>query len=147
MSQSELHNQLIRQVEIVLRERFHDVELITDIQQVPGDEIPPLIGQYRPDIYGCAKHGQLVFIAEAKTDGDINNQHTEKQIREFLRHMESAQRGFFVLSVSAHMSDIAKTFMRFLCMEVNTENIDVTIFDEFFLWRLDNEDKKVWHMY
>ena len=61
-----------------------------DLLDAPGDPVPPLIGGYRPDIIArCTAACLKLIIAEAKTDGDIDNQHTRSQIGAFLDHLDA----------------------------------------------------------
>ena len=67
-----------------IQERHSAVHVVTDVIECPGDAVPPLIGGYRPDIIARSNAADLDFIAEAKTDRDIDNNHTQRQINAFV---------------------------------------------------------------
>ena len=80
----------------------------------PGDEVPPLIGGFRPDVYGRKTSASSIVIAEAKTDGDLDNKHTHNQIKSFIDYLERRENSFFVLSVTGYGANRAKTLLRFM---------------------------------
>ncbi len=53
-------------------ERFEGIRIVTDFQHVPGDEVPPQINQYQPDLYARAGCGENLILGEAKTPSDID---------------------------------------------------------------------------
>lgn len=146
MSQSELHVQLTRQVAKELSQRYPDTIFATDILERPGDAAPPQINGSRPDVYGRSKQGDFIVIAEAKTDNDIENTHSRRQFEDYIGHIKNCGEGCMVLAVTGQKSDRAKTFLRFFCMEVNTTNIDIMVFDQFFFWKLEEKDRRMWHI-
>ena len=76
MSQSETHRNLVVQVAKALEARYPRLSIVTDVQQAPGDVVPPLIDGYRPDMYARKRSTNEIVIAEAKTDKDIDRTHT-----------------------------------------------------------------------
>ena len=146
MSQSDQHRDLVLQVGTTLQERFHNLQLVIDVQKAPSDKVPPLIGGYRPDVYGQFTGSQRLVIAEAKTDNDIKNEHTREQVKTFINHIESEGGGLFVLSVTNYASDSAKTLMRFLNLEVQPLHVDVAVYDRFFFWWLEKKGGVTWHL-
>jgi hypothetical protein len=46
---------------------------------------PPAVGRVRPDASGCDRAGLRIALAEAKTEADIDTDHTRVQLRAFTR--------------------------------------------------------------
>ena len=146
MSQSEQHKKLVELTADKLKNRYSEIVIVVDLQSVPGDEVPPLIEGFRPDIYAHNKQSKLVVIGEAKTDNDIDTKHTYVQVRSFLNHLECRLNGNFVLAVTGIGSDRAKTFLRFIHKELNLQKTSIEVFDCCDFWRLDSHNGIKWHL-
>ena len=116
MSQSDTHRQLVLAAESAIRRRHPSIVISTDLQDNPGDPIPPLIGGYRQDViargHTTCRH---LIIAEAKTNGDIRTRHTLNQIDAFVDHLEAMpiETGAFFLAVNGQVADLARGVLRF----------------------------------
>jgi len=146
MSQSEEHRLLILSVSHALATRHPEILIIADIQAVPGDEVPPLIGGFRPDIYAQFPNNGSIVIAEAKTRNDIFNNHTENQARTFLSYLNRKVDGRFILCASGRGADHAKTLMRFLVRKERPRSLRVQVFDGCDFWTLDSDNGVLWHL-
>ena len=122
----------------------------TDLQGSPGDPVPPLIGGYRPDIIGrCVRTNADLLIAEAKTDRDIDNQHTLDQIGAFLNHLYTLPRGVgtFILTVDGCVADRARTVLQFACRQHVSSRLCVNLFDGLDFWILGPLGAPPWRLY
>ena len=146
MSQSEEHKTLVEMVAAAIEKRHPGTALNVDLQQAPGDELPPLIDGFRPDVYARNSHTGLVVIAEAKTDNDIDRNHTYDQITSFIEYLERLKIGNFILAVAGTGADRAKTLLRFLCKELNVRNTMIEVFDCHDFWLLDLYGGVKWHL-
>jgi len=110
MSQSKVHRKIVSDTAFALKQRYPQISLCTDLQEFPGDEIPPIIGGYRPDIFAYFPPSYSdILIAEAKINSDIDNQHTSRQIDAFLSNLEKSKGiGTFVLAVDGYVADHAR---------------------------------------
>ena len=120
-----------------------------DVQEFPGDPIPPLIGGFRPDIIArCAHAGPVQIIAEAKTGRDIDNEHTIDQIGAFLDHldMQPLAVGTFILAVDGHVADLARTVLRFACRQRVSSRLRVNLFDGLDFWALGPLGAPQWRL-
>jgi len=147
MSQSEAHINLIKDTVDILKSRYADISILVDLQQNPGDGVPPKIGGFRPDIYARDKQANSIIIAEAKTDSDIDTRHTCDQITSFIKYLDRRKSNLFVLSVTGSGADRAKTVLRFICKELQVVNTEVVVFDCCDFWGLDSKEGIVWHLY
>ncbi len=135
------------QVAAIIEARYPKMSIITDIQQSPGDPVPPLINGFRPDVYANSKvKKQSTIIAEAKTDRDIDNSHTHKQVSSFINYLEKRIKGHFIFSVTGCGADRAKTILRFMYQELCTTHTILSVFDSHDLWSLDLDSGVKWHL-
>ena len=146
MSQSEQHKNLVIEVVKALEIRCPLLSLIADVQQKPGDEVPPVINGFRPDVYARNESGSSVVIAEAKTDNDLMNKHTDNQIESFVNYLEQRKNGFFILSVTGYGANSAKTLLRFVRQATHITGTVIGVFDGCDFWLLDSSDGVTWHL-
>ena len=149
MSQSELHCLLVATAAEAIRELHPEMRLTLDIQESPGDPVPSLINGHRPDILGlCTDVPPRLVIADAKTDGDIDNLHTYSQIDAFLMHLEAMQSGIgtFILAVNGQAADKARGFLRLNCRHRVTSRLQVKIYDGLDFWTLTPPGGEPWHL-
>ena len=98
-----------------------------------GSSVPEIRGSI-PDLYANSyKHG-IQVIGEAKTSNDIINNHTEKQLRAYLKHLNVYnKKGYLIVAVAFRDRDEMINLVRKIVREVN-KNILVNIFviDDIF---------------
>ena len=120
-----------------------------DLLDAPGDPMPPYIGGHRPDIIARCTAASLQFvIAEAKTNGDIDNQHTRRQIGAFVDHLAAMTMGSgtFILAVNGHVADSARTVLRFACRQRVSSRIHIELFDGLDFWTLGSLGAPLWRL-
>ena len=149
MSHSDAHRDLVLATAHAIRHRHPNVLIQTDLQESPGDPVPPLIGGYRPDIIGrwvpaCPD----LFIVEAKTDSDMDRQHTLDQIDAFVGHLCTLRRGVgtFILTVDGRIADHARTLLQFACGRHVSSRLSVQLFDGLDFWDLDPLGVPQWRL-
>ena len=146
MSQSETHRNLILQVAKAIEDRYSQISVITDSQQSPGDIVPPMIRGHRPDVYAYQEAERLCIIAEAKTDSDLDNLHTQRQLMSFISYLGDKERGLFILSVTGAKSDHGKTLLRFTHRLVSARNVPLEVFDGHDFWSFNLRDATTWRL-
>ncbi len=149
MSQSNAHRELVRATAHAIRRRHPSILVRADLQDRPGDPVPPLIGGYRPDIIArCAGSCPNLFIAEAKTDSDITKQHTLDQIEAFVDHLGALRCGVgtFILTVNGQVADSARTLLRFACRRHVSPRLCVNLFDGLDFWVLGPQGAPQWRL-
>ena len=149
MSQSDAHRNLVLLTARAIQQRDPGLSVTTDLSAVPGDPVPPRIGGHRPDIIARHRtHPLRLIIAEAKTDGDVDNRHTRNQIEAFVSHLAVRPHGngTFVLAVSGRVADLARTVLRFTCRDFPSCRLCVTLFDGLDFWTLDPLGAPSWRL-
>ena len=149
MSQSDEHRDLVLMTARAIEHRNPGLRVTTDVAAAPGDPVPPQICGYRPDIIARrpAKPVSLV-IAEAKTDGDVDNLHTRCQIEAFVGHLVAMPHGngTFILAVSGRVADTARAVLRFACRDLVSGRLRVTLFDGLDFWTLGPPGAPAWRL-
>ena len=134
MSESEAHRTLVRTVADKLRVLYPGASLVVDIPLEPGAPVPPTIGGFRPDV--TLRGPTQNAIAEAKTDSDLETQHTHDQVTSFITFLDHSPGALFVLSVSARRADRAKTLLRFAYRQTRPSRTQLAVYDQCDLWML-----------
>ena len=132
-----------------IQQRDPSLRVTTDLSAAPGDPVPPQIGGYRPDIIAqCWARPFRLVIAEAKTDGDIDNRHTRHQIEAFVGHLADIPdgNGTFVLAVSGRVADTARGLLRFACRDRVSCSLRVRLFDGLDFWTLGPPGAPSWRL-
>ncbi len=147
MSQSDKHRILVLEAVKALEARYPKISLVSDLQTTPGDPVPPVIDGFRPDVCGCTPSGSVSIIVEAKTDDDLDNNHTRNQIISFINYLEKNKDGLFILSVTGCRADLAKTLMRFVLLDMEITSTQTMVFDslDFWCYMATNGDFQ-WHL-
>ena len=149
MSQSDVHRDLVLMTARAIRQRDPGLRVTTDLSAAPGDPVPPQIGGYRPDIIArCQTQPIRIIIAEAKTDGDVDNRHTRHQIEAFVSHLAAMPHGdrTFVLAVSGRVADSARAVLRFACRDRVSGRLGVKLFDGLDFWTLGPPGVPSWRL-
>lgn len=149
MSQSDAHRELVIATAQAIQQRHPTIRVTTDLLRAPGDPIPPLIRGHRPDIIAQSRPACLeLVIAEAKTDGDIDNRHTRSQIGAFVDHLIAmpSGTGTFILAVNGQVADNARTFLRFCCRQRVSSRLHIKLFDGLDFWTLGPLGAPLWRL-
>lgn len=151
MSQSDAHRRLVVTAAQAIRQRYPAMYITTDLLDVPGDPVPPLIGGHRPDIIArCTVACRRLVIAEAKTDGDIDNRHTRSQVGAFVDHLDAMTTdtgiGTFILAVNGHVASSARTLLCFSCRQRVSSRLHIKLFDGLDFWTLGPFGAPLWRL-
>ena len=129
-----------------LQQRYPGIRMETDIQERPGDPVPQVIKGYRPDIYAYYKIENLSIICEAKTLGDLINNHTISQIKAFIGHLATKIQGQFILGIYGQGADVAKTLLQQMYIRHPVNNCRCYVFDGLDYWELDITGGVSWRL-
>ena len=108
-----------------------------------------MIRGYRPDILARSRSKCVrLVIAEAKTDGDIRNQHTLNQIQAFVDHLEAMPcgSGAFFLAVNGRVADLARGVLRITFRERVSPQLQIGLFDGLDFWTLSPTGAPTWRL-
>ena len=159
MAESTLHQELVICMANYVEENYSNTMIVTDLQEKPGDDIPPDIYGHRPDLYATTTNSpdflrtnkvgnyrvkeKHYIIGEAKTPGDLKTKRSEKQISSFLGYLNEQKVSSFILSVPFNTATEAKSKLNLLYKELNLSLNDCVVFDQIFAWKLKDAS---WHL-
>ena len=149
MSQSKVHRRIVFNTALALKQRHPQISLCIDLQEFPGDPVPPIIGGYRPDILAYFPPSYSdILIAEAKTSSDIDRQHTFSQIDAFLNYLGEVSRGIgtFVLAVDGYVADHARMVLALTYRMRISSRLYISLFDGLDFWMLNPFGSPQWRL-
>jgi hypothetical protein len=90
MSESSLHRLLVQGIVQSLQGR-EDTRwfLFVDGDSTRSHGCPPQLSDVRPDVYARAEASGQLVVGEAKTAGDLENDHTIRQLEAYFKHLAS----------------------------------------------------------
>ncbi len=143
MSESNEHRNMVHAIVESLCKRYQNIRVISDMQEHPGDSVPHIIDNYRPDVF--AHRGKAILICEAKTMKDIESKRSIQQITTFIQYLEKRQ-GHFILGSYGQGADRAKTVLRFKSQELQIKKCQLEVFDGLDYWALKSKGRYSWHL-
>lgn len=102
MPESATHAGLVRSIVRFAESEFGSLDNVAireDAICPMRGEKPPRIGGYTPDVYAADVPTTRTLVGEAKTQADLETQHSERQIAAFLEFLARTPGGIFVLAV------------------------------------------------
>lgn len=112
MPESVQHRTLVSRIVRAIADVFHgrdDVLCLVD-GTPDSDEVPHMIGGYRPDVYAFA--GRIVVVGEAKPTWDVESARTQRQLQAFMAHVEANSCRHLVLAVDWTTAVTARSVLR-----------------------------------
>lgn len=114
MPESAAHADLVRAVILYAEREFGglaDIAVREDAVHPVRGERPPRIEGYVPDVFVTDVPTTTTLIGEAKTQYDIETDHSRRQISAFLNYLSKTPGGIFVLSVPLVAGATARRFL------------------------------------
>jgi len=108
----------------------HAVVVFHDLPGQLGGEKPPRIGGFVPDIYAVDAPPSIVIVGEAKTEGDLETDHSRRQIVAFLEHVSQQRCGVFILAVPWQAFASAKNLVARLGRELGLHQVTAIVIDD-----------------
>ena len=101
--------------------------VIADLDNPIGEERPPNINGYIPDVYARNIKNDITIIGEAKTQNDISNEHTKNQIRSYLDYLCLARQGILVIATQWDSVNSIKSIVKLALRDSSSDSLQ-TIF-------------------
>lgn len=102
MSESGHHRSLVlaltNEISIYHGRAFSPI-IYCDVQDELINDLPPIIGGNRPDVFAHDIRTSMVIIGEAKTSNDIDNSHTLTQLDSFFAYLRNQPGAEFWMAV------------------------------------------------
>ena len=114
MPESATHAGLVQAVIAYVKHEFGDLAefaIREDAVRPVRGERPPMIEGYVPDVFATDVPTTMTLIGEAKTQQDIETDHSRRQISAFLSYLSKTPNGVFVLSVPLAAGAMARRLL------------------------------------
>lgn len=120
---------------------------MADIQRCPGDPVPALVGNHRPDVSVHVSAGHLKSLAEAKASlRDLESERTQRQLRAFIGHLERRPQGLFVLTLPGPLASHGRTLLRMIATQECPVHTVMAVYDGLDVWRLPPGQDRSWRL-
>ncbi len=106
------------------------VATIHDLPGRVGCEKPPMIGQFKPDVYAIDAPITRTIIGEAKTQGDLETNHTDAQFRSFMNFLRLQPNPVFILAVPWQARVLARTILVAVQQELQASRVQLVVLDD-----------------
>jgi hypothetical protein len=94
-----------------------------------GGEKPPKIGAFRPDVYAIDAPLTKTIVGEAKTQSDLETDHTRKQFHAFLRYLQLQTNSVFILAVPWQAKARGRTLLHSIQSELEASAVEIVVID------------------
>jgi hypothetical protein len=91
--------------------------------------VPPSIGGHIPDICAKIPSSNTTLIGEAKTQNDIDNDHTRSQFIAYLNHCRQLESGLIVIAVPWQYVNFTRRIVALLQNRLST-NVECVFLDK-----------------
>ncbi len=101
MPSSQTHHNYTRCIVRWIEDNYSKDQMvvIADLDNPIGEERPPNINGYIPDVYARNIENDISIIGEAKTQNDVRNKHTKNQINSYLDYLCVVRQGVLVIAI------------------------------------------------
>ena len=132
MPESAIHANLVHAIILYAEREFGDLAQVAvreDTVHPLRGERPPRIERYVPDVFVTDVPTTMTLIGEAKTQHDIENDHSRRQIFAFLNYLSKTPNGIFVLSVPLVVGPTASRFLSKINQPFSTATTRIVVLD------------------
>lgn len=131
MGESAAHIQLVSMMAEWVSNKYLECDSGRILLDSPSSSVemnPPIVYNFIPDLYVPELSNDFLIIGEAKTSKDVENKHTEDQIKSFLRRCSEASKAYFVMAVPWHMTRLAISIIKHCKKEIkNLEQVSIEV--------------------
>ncbi len=102
MAESLQHLQLVRAILDYIGREHREIGYLAVLHDLPGvlrGDKPPRIAGFVPDVYAVNVPSTMTIIGEAKTQRDLETEHSRAQVRAFIEFLSSKDKGVLVIAV------------------------------------------------
>ncbi len=133
MPESEEHSNLVAILYDYIADTFcggRGERVLTDSVGKASITRPPPIEGYVPDAYVMLNEQGRVVIGEAKSMRDLENSHTEAQVRAFLRRCRKEEGSVFILAVPWPIERLARALLTDFRVKEGLPQVEIVVLSE-----------------
>lgn len=132
MPESRIHMNYVKMIVSYIEKSFPHIDMCLLNVDYPDSEYRPsqVVGLAVPDVSYTTR--ELSIIGEAKTEGDISNNHTKKQINAYIDYLrlQSREKHLILCSSMYSFPSLKNYFIRYKRSN-NIKDITIHIIDDF----------------
>ena len=132
MPESAVHADLVQAIVRYVEHRFGglaNIAVLEDAVRPVRGERPPRIEGYVPDVFVTDVPTTTTLIGEAKTQKDVETEHSRRQITAFMDYLSRTPNGIFVLSVPLAAGPTARRVLFQISRLFPAEETEVIVLD------------------
>lgn len=107
--------------------------IVNDLSSPLYAEKPSRIGGFVPDVYAFDAPLTTIIIGEAKTQADLETEHSKRQITEFLSFLGHQKTGIFILAVPWQVKRRAHAIVSTIIEAVGAASVKTVTLDDLGL--------------
>ena len=139
MPESTEHLDLIKRLANYVNSKFSEcgsLSVICDLPTIIGGERPPRIKGFTPDLFATDVPTTRTILGEAKTDKDLETDHSRRQLSAFIDYLSHQAGGLLIVAVPWRVVGAAQRMIRGIFIQAGAPtNVDVIILDEISEYR------------
>lgn len=127
-----MHLELVSHIVSYISTKYSGFQYVSTLHDLPGaigGEKPPKIGAFRPDVYAIDAPLTKTIVGEAKTQSDLETDHTRKQFHAFLRFLQSQTNSVFILAVPWQAKARGRTLLHSIQSELEASAVEIVVID------------------
>ena len=134
MPESSKHLDLVQCILSYIQKHYSGVHHLVTLHDLPGFvgcDKPPKIGRFRPDVYAIDAPLTRTIVGEAKTQFDLEADHSKKQLIAFLRYLRFQHNSTLVVAVPWQAKATASSLLNLLAQQAEVENsVQLVVIDD-----------------
>lgn len=104
--------------------------MLHDLPGFIGCDKPPKIGNFRPDVYAVDAPLTKTIVGEAKTQLDLETDHTKAQLASFISFLKLQRNAVLVVAVPWQAKPTARSMLQGLANRLGAAEIRVVVIDD-----------------
>ena len=133
MPESDKHLQLVQCIVNHIQLVYTGVDHVASLQDLPSTirgNKPPKIGEYRPDVFAMDAPLTRTIVGEAKTQTDLETEHTRRQLEAFISFLRLQPKPVFILAVPWQASARGKNLLELIVKQLTATTVHIVVLDE-----------------
>lgn len=133
MPESAKHIELVRCILTYIQNNYSGIRQVAMLHDLPGFvgcDKPPKIATYRPDVYAIDAPLSRTIVGEAKTQIDLEADHSKNQFMAFLSFLRVQPRPTLIVSVPWQAKATARSLLQGLCSRLDAQVVQVVVIDD-----------------
>lgn len=133
MAESSKHLDLVHRILDYILSHYSGVDHVATLHDLPcyvGCEKPPKIGRFRPDVYAIDAPLTRAIVGEAKTQSDLEANHSKEQFTAYFAHLRLQPRPLLIVAVPWQAKATAQSLLHVLRNGIDAASVEIVVIDD-----------------